>query len=119
MSAFASVCLAEAVRISGEYKRLAGALDVNWRTVYKWGTGEAAIPAEREEPLAAGLSAMGPGPSSSECLRAMARLIDDLAKAEADKRWTAAEAAGIRADVQRAIYHLEVLARTVDKAVEP
>ncbi len=113
--AYASVCLPEALRRCGEYKRVAGILDVNWRTVYKWSTGESPIPAERVDQLAEALVSCGHGPSASQCLRNMATLIDDLAKASEDRVYTAAEAASIRDDVQHAIGDLETLARSVER----
>jgi DNA-binding transcriptional regulator YdaS (Cro superfamily) len=58
MSAYAEIGMVEALRISGEYKRVAEACGVHWRTVYKWGNGDTPIPPDREPQIAAVLAGM-------------------------------------------------------------
>jgi hypothetical protein len=115
---FASLCLPEAIRISGEHKRLAEACGVHWRTAYKWGAGEAPIPPDREEHLAAELVAASPGVEVSGVMHSTAAFLEGAAKALADGKITVAEAADVRDIVQRCIFALECAARAIERRAE-
>lgn len=116
---FAAVSMPEAVRLSGEYKLLADKLGVSWRTLYKWGSGESVIPADRLEQLAEVFAEIEHGHETSEVLRGTADLLEQIAKAIADGKVTRAEAGQVRAQAQRCMFALECSARSIERQAEP
>lgn len=76
MTDFARLPLAAAIRISGEFKRIAATVGVHWRTAYKWSTGEAAVPRERVSQVEAALESLG-GDAAAGIMREVADLIEE------------------------------------------
>lgn len=115
MCDFAKVTLAEALRITREYKRVAAVCGVSPRRPYKWAAEvqPLPIPDKYEEPITDVLESIPGG--TATVLREIAELLEKDAAAREDGKFSVLEAADIREACQRGMFALEIEAREAER----